>query len=99
MAKKRLAFDVEEDLHTRLKQEAAERGVPMSTLCSGLLSAGLDGGGRPVPPVELEREAYSSLPLNELRDRASTLAESRPQGWESAVRAINAEIVKRYVVR
>jgi hypothetical protein len=97
MAKKRLAFDVEETLHSLLKQRAAERGVPLGALCSALLEAGLGAPQR--APVEVDPELYQHWPLDRLRSETARLGEERPKGWEVLVRRINSEIVRRYVVR
>ena len=99
MAKKRLAFDVEEDLHSTLKQKAAELGVPLGALCSTLLESGLSGNASVKSSVEIDPELYPSLPLDKLREEVTRLGAERPQGWETLVRKINSEIVKRYVTR
>lgn len=99
MAKKRLAFDVEEDLHSSLKQKAAELGVPLGALCSSLLESGLSGAASFHSSVEIDPELYSSLPLDRLRNEVTRLGTERPRGWEVSIRKINSEIVKRYVAR
>ena len=99
MAKKRLAFDVEEDLHSRLKQLAAEQGVSLGAFCSGLIETGLEVGGTPVASVEIDPGAYANLPLDALRAEANRISVAKPKDWEMTVRRINAEIVKRYVAR
>ncbi len=97
MAKKRLAFDVEEDLHSFLKQKAAEQGTSLGVFCSGLLEAGLEVS--PKSSVEIDPDLYPSLPLDQLRAEASRLGADKPKDWETLVRKINSEIVKRYVAR
>lgn len=100
MAKKRLAFDVEEDLHSRLKQLAAEQGVALGAFCSSMIEAGLEVGGIvAAPSVELDPASYASLPLDTLREEANRLSVTKSKDWEMHVRRINAEIVKRYVAR
>jgi len=99
MAKKRLAFDVEDDLHSSLKQKAAELGVPLGALCSSLLETGLDGVASIKSSVEIDPELYPSLPLDKLRNEVTRLGTERPKGWEVSMRKINSEIVKRYVAR
>lgn len=99
MAKKRLAFDVEEDLHSRLKQLAAEQGVALGAFCSNMIEAGLEVGGIVAPSVELDPASYASLPLDALREEANKLSSAKPKDWEMLMRRINAEIVKRYVAR
>lgn len=95
MAKKRLAFDVEEDLHSFLKQKAAEQGTSLGVLCSALLEAGLETA--PKASVEIDPEQYPSTPLDKLREEATRLGSEKPKDWEAKVRKINSEIVKRYV--
>jgi len=97
MAKKRLAFDVEEDLHSLLKQAVAEQGTTLGVFCSGLLEMGLST--KPSTPIKIDSELYSSLPLDQLRAEATRLGIEKPLGWETSVRKINSEIVKRYVIR
>lgn len=99
MAKKRLTFDVEENLHSRLKQLAAEQGVALGALCSGLIETGLNAGANGPEIAEVDPIIYQSLPLDKLREQVSKLTIGKPQGWETAVRRINAEIVKRYIAR
>jgi hypothetical protein len=97
MAKKRLAFDVEEDFHSTLKQLAAEQGITLGVFCSATLEAGL--GTTPVSPVKIDPGLYSSLPLDKLRAEATRLGTEKSHDWETCVRKINSEIVKRYVAR
>jgi hypothetical protein len=99
MAKKRLAFDVEEDLHSRLKQLAAEQGVLLGAFCSSLIETGLEVNGLTSTSVEIDPSSYANLPLDALRTEANRISTARPKNWETAVRRINAEIVKRYVAR
>jgi hypothetical protein len=95
MAKKRLAFDVEEDLHSLLKQKAAEQNISLSVYCSGLLELGLNA---PTGELnEVDPSLYASLPLDQLRSEATRLGSNRAKDWETLVRKINAEIVRRYV--
>jgi hypothetical protein len=95
MAKKRLAFDVEEDLHSLLKQTAAEQNISLSVYCSGLLQSGVNAPKKEIN--EVDPSSYASLPLDQLRSETNRLSTDRPKGWETLVRRINAEIVKRYV--
>lgn len=97
MAKKRLAFDVEETLHSSLKQMAAEQNTPLGAFCSALIERGLEVGLK--PPVEIDPEGYRNWPLDRLRSETTRLSVERPKDWDSHVKWINAEIVKRYVVR
>lgn len=99
MAKKRLAFDVEEDLHSHLKQLAAEQGVLLGAFCSSLIETGLEVKGLATTSIEIDPGSYANLPLDALRAEANRISTARPNNWETAVRRINAEIVKRYVAR
>jgi len=97
MAKKRLILDVNEATHTRLKSEAAKLGVSLGSHCARILESG--GELSPsVAPVELSSAVIATMPLNTLRDMSVSLANSRPEGWERKVGAINLEIRRRYRV-
>lgn len=97
MAKKRLTCDIEEDLHSSLKERAAAERVPLGTLCSSLLSIALNN--KTIEPTPPHIELYSSMPLNELRNEVMRLGIEKPSGWEMAVRRANSEIVKRYKIK
>jgi len=96
MAKKRLTFEVEEELHSVLKQEAAKHGVPLGALCSALLDRGVKTSS--LGPSELGSEMISALPLNALREKVNLLTESRPTNWEKSVRRLNTEIARRFKI-
>lgn len=98
MAKKRLTFDVEESLHSELKAMAAERGVTLGTLCSSLLSAGVEGDVEVEKKDPIDPSLYPNIGLEELREEALRLGRERPNGWDTLVRKINAQIVRRYKV-
>ena len=98
MAKKRLTFDVEESLHSELKAMAAERGVTLGTLCSSLLSAGVEGDVEVEKKEPIDPSLYPNIGLEELREEALRLGKERPNGWDTLVRKINAQIVRRYKV-
>ena len=98
MAKKRLTFDVEESLHSELKAMAAERGVTLGTLCSSLLSAGVEGDVEVEKKEPIDPSLYPNIGLEELREEALRLGRERPNGWDTLVRKINAQIVRRYKV-
>jgi hypothetical protein len=97
MAKKRLAFDVEESLHSLLKQMAAEQNTPLGAFCSVLIKRGLEV--QPKTSVEIDPEIYKNWPLDHLRSETTRLGIERPKNWENMVKRINSEIVKRYVAR
>lgn len=96
MAKKRLTFEVEEELHSALKQEAAKHGVPLGALCSALLDRGVKTSS--LGSSELGLEMISSLPLNTLREKVNLLIETRPTNWERSVRQLNTEIARRFKI-
>lgn len=98
MAKKRLTFDVEESLHSELKARAAEHKVSLGTLCSSLLASGMENDVKVKEKSLLDPPMYSNIALNELREEALRLGEEKPKGWDTNVRKINAEIVRRYRV-
>ncbi len=97
MAKKRLILDVNEATHTRLKSEAAQLGIALGSHCARILEQGGELSSPPAP-VELNTAVIATMPLNTLRDMSVTLANSRPEGWERKVGAINLEIRRRYRV-
>jgi hypothetical protein len=94
MAKKRLTFDVEENLHSFLKKEAAERKLSMGAFCSSLMESGLLK--QEATKEGLDPSQYSSYPLDKLRAESLRLGENKPEDWETLVRHLNLEIVKRY---
>lgn len=96
MAKKRLTFEVEEDLHSRLKQEAAKHGVPLGALCSSLLDESLDASSSKLK--SFDPRVCSSLPLDLLREEIRSLTNTRPPNWEVSVRRINSEIQRRFKI-
>lgn len=98
MAKKRLTFDVEESLHSELKARAAEQKVALGTLCSSLLSSGVEGDVEVKKEESIDPLMYSQLSLEVLRNEALRLGRDKPQGWDTLVRKINAQIVRRYKV-
>ena len=94
MTKKRLTFQVDESLHTRLKAEAAAQGVPLGAYCSAIL----DGGSQPAPSVieELDPTTLSAMPLGVLREMCAELGERKPENWQRSITRVNAEIRRRY---
>lgn len=98
MAKKRLTFDVDESLHSELKARAAERGISLGILCSSLLSSGVENGIGVEKKDPIDPSLYPNIALDELREEALRLGEEKPSGWDTLVRKINAEIVRRYKI-
>lgn len=98
MAKKRLTFMIDEELHNRLKAEAAEKGVSLGSHCTRLL---MDEKGNSLshPSVEeLDTTTISAMPLNALRELCTTLVENKPTNWQQAITRVNSEIRRRYRV-
>ena len=93
-AKKRLTFDVDESLHTRLKAEAAAQGVALGTYCSAIL----EGGAKPAPSTieELDPTTLAAMPLGVLREMCAELGEKKPDNWQRSITRVNAEIMRRY---
>lgn len=98
MAKKRLTFDVEESLHSELKAMAAGRGVTLGALCSAILSSGVENDVEVEKGGPIDPSLYPNIGLGELREEALKLGKERPKGWDTLVRQINAQIVRRYKV-
>ena len=93
MANKRLSFEVEEDLHSSLVEEANKRGVSIETLCSLLLNVALKDHTVQVKEVEPKLLSYASLSL--LRDEVVRVQKEKPEGWERTLNRLNVEIAKR----
>ena len=95
MSKKRLIFDVEETLHSKLKAEAAKQGVPLGALCSSLLEIALHPEG--LPRVEdLDQTTIAAMPLGVLREMCQDLADQKPIGWSKSITLVQSEIRRRY---
>ena len=91
--KRRLTFEVPEELHSRLKSEAASLGVSLGSHCSAIL----DGGGPgPSPSIELDAVMLRNLPLNLLRDKILQMVELQPTNWKRNITNINNEILRRH---
>ena len=93
MANKRLSFEVEEDLHSSLVEEANKRGVSMEALCSLLLDVALKDHTVQVKEVEPKLLSYASLSL--LREETVRIQKEKPEGWERTLNRLNVEIRKR----
>ena len=97
MATKRLTFDVSEELHSRLKAEAAALGTALGAHCATILQDGSPKGG--LPGVEdMDTATLSAMPLGVLREMCQDLGETKPTGWEIAIRRVQSEIKRRYKV-
>ena len=94
MANKRLTFEVDESLHTRLKAEAAAAGVHLGAYCAAIL----ESGSKSTAPLSIDAQSVSSMPLGRLRELTEALAQSQPEGWKQDLTRINSEIMRRYRV-
>jgi hypothetical protein len=94
MSNKRLIFDVPEELHARLKSEAAQLGIPLGSHCASIL----EGGGQSPSVLELDQTTISAMPLGVLRQMCQDLADKKPQDWSQAIVRIQSEIRRRYRV-
>ena len=93
MADKRLTFNINEDLHTRLKSEAAQLGISLGAHCASILG----GEATASPPVEkVDTSTLSFYSLDTLRALSHELIEKRPTGWQQDVANVNAEMRKRF---
>jgi len=96
MPNKRLTFEVTEELHSRLKAEAAAKGVSLGSHCSAILEA---GGVQPSSSIEeLDAATISSMTLESLREKCSSLTKDRPRDWKRGVNMLNTEIRRRFRV-
>ena len=93
MADKRLTFNINEKLHTRLKSEAAQLGISLGAHCATILG----GEATASPPVEkVDASTLSFYSLDALRDLSKELIKDRPAGWQQDVANVNAEMRKRF---
>ena len=98
---KRLLVNVEDSLHSKLKQRAAREGVSLGALCARLLeeSDEREPETQNEPAQELfEPMLYISLPLNILREELQRVANAKLENREKSSRMmkINSEMAKRY---
>ena len=96
MANKRLIFDVPEELHSRLKSEAAQLGVSLGLHCASILEGGESSS---LSFENLDSATLSVLPVGTLREFCSELIEKRPNGWQQKIRSVNFELQRRYKIR
>ena len=98
---KRILLNVEDSLHSKLKQRAAAEGVSLNALCSRLLEESDER--EPVTQIESANELfepmlYISLPLNILREELQRVANAKLDNREKSSRMmkLNSEMAKRY---
>jgi hypothetical protein len=98
---KRLLVNVEDSLHSKLKQRAAREGVSLGALCARLLEESDEREPEThIEPVSdlFEPMLYATLPLNILRDELQKVANTKMENAEkrSRLMKINFEMAKRY---
>jgi plasmid stability protein len=96
---KRILFNVEDSLHSKLKQRAAMEGVSLGALCARILEESDEREPETQPGFELfEPMLYSTLPLNLLREELQRVATTKMGNDEkrSRMMKINFEMAKRY---
>lgn len=97
---KRILFNVEDSLHSKLKQRAAMEGVSLGALCARILEESEEREpATHEPATELfEPILYMSLPLNILRDELHRVADAKIDIREKSSRMmkLNSEMAKRY---
>ena len=98
---KRLLVNVEDSLHSKLKQRAALEGVSLGSLCARLLEESEER--EPVTHLKTEEDLfepmlYATLPLNILRDELQKVAITKMENTEKRSRMLklNNEMAKRY---
>lgn len=90
---KRIILNVTEDLHTRLKAEAAQKGISLGSHCAAILG----GEASASPPIEeLDLQMLSYLSLTQLREMVTNLLDSRPSDWKRQVANVNSEMRRRF---
>lgn len=98
---KRLLVNVEDSLHSKLKQRAAREGISMNALCARLLEEPDEEESKTQEKetVELfEPMLYISLPLNTLREELQRVAMTKMDNVHkrSLMMKLNSEMAKRY---
>lgn len=97
---KRLLVNVEDSLHSKLKQRAAKEGVSLGALCARILEESEER--EPETQTEqnplFEPVLYMSLPLNILREELHRVADAKLDIREKSSRMmkLNSEMAKRY---
>jgi hypothetical protein len=98
---KRILFNVEDSLHSKLKQRAAMEGVSLSALCARILE---ESEERELETHTEQRHElfepvlYISLPLDKLRAELGRVADAKIDLREKSSRMmkLNSEMAKRY---
>lgn len=98
---KRILFNVEDSLHSKLKQRAAKEGVSLGALCARILEESEEREPEThheLSPDLFEPILYMSLPLNILREELHRVADAKLDIREKSSRMmkLNSEMAKRY---
>lgn len=88
---KRLTFEINEELHSRLKSEAAQLGVSLGSHCASIL----EGGGTS-PSIEIDISSLNAVSLANLREINQLLLSQKPTDWKKQVANVQAEIRRRF---
>ena len=88
---KRLTFEINEELHSRLKSEAAQLGVPLGSHCASILE-----GGGVSPSIEVDPSSFNAMSLVNLRELNQQLLSEKPKDWKRSVANVQAEIRRRF---
>ena len=89
---KRLILNITEELHTRLKTEAAQKGVSLGSHCAAIL-----GGDTPSSPIEeIDLSTLTYLSLDQLREHCRELVDKKPNDWKRGVANVNTEMRRRF---
>mgnify|MGYP003643663054 FL=1 len=91
--KRRLTFEVPEELHSQLKAEAAELGISLGSHCSAILSG---RGIKPLAGVKFDATKLPTMPLGSLRELCSKIAEGQGEDWRRQVGILHNEMARRY---
>lgn len=88
---KRLTFEINEELHSRLKSEAAQLGVSLGSHCASILE-----GGGVSPSIEVDPSSFNAMSLVNLRELNQQLLSEKPKDWKKSVANVQAEIRRRF---
>ena len=92
---KRLTFDVDDELHAKLKADAAKQGISLGSLCSSLLEQAIHP--EDLPRVDdLDQTTITAMPLGILREMCQDLADRKPIGWAKSIMLVQSEIRRRF---
>lgn len=96
MPKKRLTFDVDEAIHSRLKAEAASAGLSLGAHCTRILEMGGDSTESKPSSIEFDLSEVALMPLDKLREACNLVTLEKPANWKSHAAQLNSEIRRRF---